>query len=38
MGCAHDNLFLLRQARQRIESAGGHLATAAQVRERMRQP
>ena len=37
MGCAHDNLYLLRQARQRIESAGGHLATAAQVRERMRR-
>ena len=38
MGCPHDNLALLRQARQRIESAGGTLATAGQVRERLRQP
>jgi 3-keto-5-aminohexanoate cleavage enzyme len=36
MGCQHDNLHLLQQARRRIESAGGHLATASQVRERMR--
>lgn len=38
MGCPHDNLTLVRQARQRIESAGGTLANATQVRERLRQP
>ncbi len=37
MGCPHDNLTLVRMARQRIESAGGSLATAVQVRERLRQ-
>ncbi len=37
MGCPHDNLTLVRQARQRIESAGGTLANATQVRERLRQ-
>lgn len=37
MGCPHDNLTLVRQARQRIESAGGTLASAAQVRQRLRQ-
>lgn len=37
MGCPDDNLTLVRRARQRIESAGGTLATAAQVRERLRQ-
>lgn len=36
MGCPHDNLTLVRQARQRIESAGGTLASAAQVRQRLR--
>ena len=37
MGCSHDNLYLLKQARQRIETAGGKLATAQQVRERTRK-
>lgn len=37
MGCPHDNLTLVRQARQRIESVGGTLASAAQVRQRLRQ-
>ena len=37
MGCNHDNLYLLKQARKRIESAGGSLANANQVRERMRK-
>ncbi len=37
MGCPHDNLTLVRQARQRIEAAGGTLANATQVRERLRQ-
>lgn len=32
MGCGSDNLQLLRQARHRIESAGGRLADARQVR------
>ena len=36
MGCPHDNLTLVRQARQRIESAGGTLASATQVRLRLR--
>jgi uncharacterized protein (DUF849 family) len=36
MGCAHDNLTLVRQARQRIEGSGGTLANAAQVRQRLR--
>jgi uncharacterized protein (DUF849 family) len=36
MGCPQDNLTLLRDARRRIESAGGTLATAAQVRARLR--
>ncbi len=35
MGCPDDNLALVRQARQRIEAAGGRLATASQVRERL---
>ncbi len=38
MGCPHDNLTLVRRARQQIEAAGARLATAAQVRERLRQP
>lgn len=38
MGCPHDNLTLVRQARRRIEAAGGTLASPAQVRERLRQP
>jgi uncharacterized protein (DUF849 family) len=37
MGCPHDNITLVRQARQRIEAAGGSLATATQVRERLKQ-
>jgi uncharacterized protein (DUF849 family) len=37
MGCPHDNLTLVRRARQRIESAGGRLANAEQVRQRLRQ-
>jgi len=36
MGCPQDNLTLLRDARRRIETAGGTLATAAQVRARLR--
>ena len=36
MGCPHDNLYLLRQARKRIESIGGSLASANQVRAGMR--
>jgi hypothetical protein len=36
MGCPQDNLTLLRDARRRIESAGGALATATQVRARLR--
>ena len=36
MGCPQDNLSLLRQARRRIESAGGTPATASQVRARLR--
>jgi uncharacterized protein (DUF849 family) len=38
MGCPQDNVALLREARRRIESAGGYLASANQVRERLRQP
>lgn len=37
MGCTLDNLSLARQARQRIEHAGGKLAGAAQVRERLQR-
>ena len=37
MGCTLDNLSLLRQARERIDRAGGHLATATQVRERLKR-
>lgn len=37
MGCTLDNRSLAQQARQRIEQAGGKLATAAQVRERLRR-
>lgn len=37
MGCTLDNLSLVRQARQRIERAGGELAGAAQVRERLQR-
>jgi 3-keto-5-aminohexanoate cleavage enzyme len=38
MGCEWTNLDLVRRARQRIESAGGHLADATQVRARLRTP
>jgi 3-keto-5-aminohexanoate cleavage enzyme len=37
MGCATDNLSLLQQARRHIEQAGGGLANASQVRERLRR-
>ena len=37
MGCAQDNLSLVRQARARIERAGGTLASSAQVRERLKR-
>ena len=37
MGCPLDNLALVRQARERIDRAGGTLATAAQVRERLKR-
>jgi 3-keto-5-aminohexanoate cleavage enzyme len=36
MGCTLDNLQLVHQARRRIEGAGGRLASAAQVRERLK--
>lgn len=38
MGCPHHNLQLVRQARQRIEAAGGRLAEAQQVRARLHTP
>lgn len=37
-GCADDNAKLVQQARRRIESAGGRLANAKQVRERLAAP
>ena len=37
MGCTLDNLSLVRQARERIERAGGELASAAQVRARLQR-
>ena len=37
MGCEFDNLSLVQQARRRIERAGGGLANASQVRERLRR-
>lgn len=37
MGCTLDNLSLVRQARERIDRAGGTLASAAQVRERLKR-
>ena len=37
MGCPLDNLKLVRQARERIDRAGGTLASAAQVRERLKR-
>ena len=37
MGCPLDNLKLVRQARARIDRAGGTLASAAQVRERLKR-
>ena len=36
MGCALDNPSLVRQARERINRAGGTLASAGQVRERLK--
>ncbi|WP_418320841.1 3-keto-5-aminohexanoate cleavage protein [Piscinibacter sakaiensis] len=37
MGCTQDNVALVQQARRRIEQAGGKLASAAQVRERLQR-
>ncbi len=37
MGCVEVNPALVQQARRRIEQAGGQLATAAQVRERLKR-
>lgn len=37
MGCAEHNQALVQQARRRVEQAGGQLASAAQVRERLRR-
>jgi uncharacterized protein (DUF849 family) len=37
LGCDTDNLSLVRAARQRIEATGARLATAIQVRTRLRQ-
>lgn len=37
MGCAEHNQALVQQARRRVEQAGGQLASAAQVRERLQR-
>ena len=37
MGCTQDNRSLVRDARRRIEAAGGRLATATAVRRRLAQ-
>lgn len=37
MGFESDNLSLVRRARRRIEQAGGELANASQVRQRLRR-
>lgn len=37
MGCAEHNQALVQQARRRVERAGGQLASAAQVRERLQR-
>ena len=37
MGCTEDNRALVQEARRRIEQAGGKLANATQVRERLRR-